>query len=143
MARRGYIVNTSTDCYTDVWLEPQNIKMRDEIRAKLRAFFSILLTLQPGDGTRYEFLLTPSPIRMEVSDDGREPKVSTTGDVLYISLLNGLGTKTGSTGPRGRVHARLLQDDLGIKNKCTAAALAEALNTVWIDPTTLGGGGPS
>ncbi len=121
--------------YVGVWREEQNEGAIRMLRERLHEDRqTVKLILQPGDGTKYEFLLIPDPSSVTVSDAGREPeaRMGVPGQ-LYVHLLHGMGkgllqiaASNGLDGIRYRIG-----EYLEIGNPCTREALARALYYVW------------
>ena len=129
--------------YADVWSEGRNHEAAALIRRRLNAGTATLLELQPGDGTRYVFVLTPIPDTVKVSSGGRMWEVQQVDDVpwfngeppLLVSIhpesVRGSGTAmisphNGIDGIRHRID-----EGMTIPNACTAEALAQAILAVW------------
>ncbi len=124
--------------YAAVWSEAQNLGAQEILRHRLGRGECVIIVLQPGDGTRYRFLLAPTPQTMIVSNGGREPTVVRSGSpALYVSVLDGLGSGSLAV-PRGAgaewVLGEVEHSDgryLKIGNPCTTKALAHAIAAVW------------
>lgn len=126
--------------YDKVWSEPQNIEALESLHGIRRRLHPpgmgepVIITLQPGDGTRYRFMLVPKPYTFVVSDDGRDVgREHGDPDILYVTVLDGLGHGT------ARVHRESgidgiryrISDQMSIGNPCTAEALAQTILAVW------------
>jgi hypothetical protein len=133
-------VTFDTD-YIGTWYEPQNAMIRHELRAALDTGRSINVDFQPGDGTRYEFMLVRKNGMSVVANDGREPRRSPgDGDVLYAIVGNHMGEGVGtfnrlySDGDRASMMANIryrIGDKMNVPNLCTVEALASTIFALW------------
>lgn len=122
--------------YIGAWFEEQNHEAREEIRRDLHLGLTRTISFQPGDGTRYEFILSPAHGSAVISNDGREPEMTPTElGLLYAVVLNGLGDGVGTfnynfgdtmENARYRIGAKMR-----IPNVCTAEALAACVYVLW------------
>lgn len=130
--------------YPGVFREEKNAEMVVSMRHTLRDNRSpLIVVLQPGDGTRYKFLLVPEPMCVEMSNESdkpqssagytRDPKViHPSGGHLFVSDLSfdgGNGTiheRNDLAGIRWRIYEKM-----SIRNVCTAEALATLIEAVW------------
>ncbi|HEX6956286.1 MAG TPA: hypothetical protein VF156_15535 [Agromyces sp.] len=121
--------------YVGVFAEPQNADQIAAVRHRLlEQRLATNLVLQPGDGTKYKFLLVPDPDQFVISDHGRQPEVrSGVSGQLYVHVLHGLGrgvmliaAHNGLDGIRYRIA-----EYLEIGNPCTREALARTLYYCW------------
>lgn len=128
------------NCYEDTWREEQNEKARRLLRDHLHNLHeATIVVFQPGDGTRYRFLLLPEPTEIVVSDGGRE--VSTIehyrNPSLLVTVLNGLGSGVATVSRKNGLDGILHRIQEGIKfrndNQCTIEALAHTIHAVWSD----------
>lgn len=117
--------------YAAVWREPQNIGAARSLQGRLSGGTAVDVVLQPGDGTRYAFRLTPLPgprRGLVISDDGRPPAdLPASHDRLLVEVLNpGFASRPCvALPPWGNPPtAERLASELGIRNICTAMALA-------------------
>jgi hypothetical protein len=137
-------VPTTTDIYRGVWLEGQNEGAVAMLRDKLRnQILPVIIVLQPGDGTRYEFLLVPQPTKTVVSHDGRSVETITQprpallvtrceiGRTDIASCVADFARGWGIAAIRSRIW-----DDMTIANFCTREALAHTILAVWADGDT-------
>lgn len=125
--------------YLAVWHEPQNEHYRKELRARLSAGKPASIVFQPGDGTRYEFMLIPDAPAVTISD-GREAGMSLSdGNLLRAVVLNYMGDGVGtfhrrSYGDEGTEMANAryrISDKMSVPNACTAEALASTITALW------------
>lgn len=133
--------------YAAVWKEGRNPEARDLIRRRLAAGTPTVVTLQPGDGTKYRFLLVPTPDTVTVSapsHDGRERmwEVTQTDDVAWFDgapLLvtfhpdGQLGSGVAMISPHNKIDGirHRIDEGMTIPNGCTAEALARTIEAVW------------
>lgn len=130
----------STD-YAGVFNEPGNMEVVIELRSVLRDIgLARRVVLQPGDGTRYEFLLCPKPDAHVVFDrsheEARKPRLEIPGrrDLLVTSLdglvrgVCSISSENDLAGIRYR-----LSDKTDIDSPCTWEALARLVEAVWSD----------
>lgn len=128
--------------YAAVWKEGRNPEARDLIRRRLKAGTPTVVTLQPGDATRYRFLLVPTPDTVTVSDNDRMWEVTQTDDVAWFDgapLLvtfhpdGQLGSGVAMISPHNKIDGIRHRIDEGmiIPNGCTAEALARTIEAVW------------
>ena len=123
--------------YFGAWFEEQNEADRIDLRNMLRVQRQpALVTFQPGDGTRYQFLLVPTPEEFIISDAGRDPKREEKGSVtLLVTILNNLGDGVGTfRKDDGILGIRCgMADEMKIRNPCTSEALARTIEVLWSD----------
>lgn len=133
-------VSFHTD-YPGVFREPLNAQAVEGMRDAINAGNSQLVTLQPGDGTRYVFLLTAQPVHVEMSNDSdkegslgftRKPKVIGHSPRLFITdvAFRGGTTDIGRMFPIEEIRWSIAEK-MNISNVCTAEALATLVEAVW------------
>ncbi len=124
--------------YTDAWAEPQNAEPRKRLREGLQHGFPACVEFQPGDMTRYCFLITPLRQRTTVSNDGREPELQDAGtSIAAVCDLNGLLPRAVMVSNKVQVHPGYLLDKMKGANPCTVHALAATIEALWTDPGAL------
>jgi hypothetical protein len=133
--------------YVDVWREQQNLDYLRATRFSLRVENKpATVVLQPGDGTRYKFLLVPSPEQVIVSNNGRSIARSTTGSMLFVQVLDGLGRGTAEVGRSYGINAleHALREAISFRNDnpCTVAALLHTIEALWLDQYVVAGDEP-
>lgn len=127
--------------YIGVWYEEQNEHYRKEMQRRLRSGKPVSVVLQPGDGTRYEFILMPDSPAISISHDGREPGMSlANGNVVRAIILNGLGdgicafnreyAPTDRQAAMENARYRII-DKMKVPNVCTREALAATIYALW------------
>lgn len=134
----GETVAFDTD-YLGVWYEEQNSETRRSLQHIIDRGDVAHVVFQPGDGTRYEFLLFITTDSYTVSN-GTEPERDylVNGSILYATILNGLGDGVGSF---NRDYVRVgeemnnaryrINDKMKVPNVCTVEALAATVAALW------------
>ncbi len=120
--------------YEAVWREKQNQEMRSLLAMQLVMGVTITLVLQPGDATRYRFLLSPESKQYELSDDDRLPRMlEADGESLLVTVLDGLGNGVASIMPQNGIEGirHRIAAGMEIRNPCTAEALAHSVYALW------------
>ncbi len=130
-----------TDKYVGAWYDTQNVYVRIDLREQLDAGAAVRVDFQPGDGTRYEFMLMRQGELNTVCGSGIRPlRVTNDGDILYATILNGLGTGVGtfnrqySDGDRDYIMAMIrhrISEKMEVGNPHTVEALAATIFTLW------------
>jgi hypothetical protein len=124
------------DIYSDVWQEDHNArKLIHGISRDMSNGRSVIITLQPGDGTRYAFLLAPIPNGYDVSSDGRQYDAPRNDGILYVTRADHASNATSVlTFGRGSTleHIRWrITGAQSFENPCTVEALAQTIYHIW------------
>ena len=133
-------VSFHTD-YPGVFREELNRPVVEKMREEINAGHSLMVILQPGDGTRYQFLLTSQPTVVEMSNESgkdtgfgftREPKMDGHMARLFITdvAFRGGTTDIGRMFPIEEIRWSIAEK-MNISNVCTAEALATLVEAVW------------
>lgn len=133
---------TFTTDYIGAWYEQQNRAVLNDMRYMLDVERqSLYVVFQPGDGTRYEFILTSLARQFEISSDGREPKGGhPNGDVLVATIANRMGSGVGtfnrlhSDGDREYIMRSIryrINEKMDVPNPCTVEAFAATIFALW------------
>ena len=122
------------ECYPALWREPQIVDERDYLRSQLDMGKTVITTVCPGDGTRYQFLLVPytgvlTPTIMNSCDPG----IDQIDVALYVTVLNGMGIGTASINPKNDIDGirHRIDDKMEIRNRCTSECLAQTVYALW------------
>ena len=124
------------DIYSGVWQEDHNArKLIHGISLDMSNGRSVIITLQPGDGTKYAFLLAPIPNGYDVSSDGRQYDAPRNDGILYVTRADYMSGKTSVlTFGRGsglrHIRSRI-EGSLSFENPCTVEALAQTIYHIW------------
>lgn len=129
--------------YIGAWHEEQNRMTRLDLRDQLNAGLAVSIDFQPGDGTRYRFLLVRFGEVSVVANDGRQPRnQGGDSDVLCAIVLNGMGDGVGTFNraytrpdlPDAMENIRYrISDKMSVPNVCTVEALAATIYALWIE----------
>lgn len=124
------------DIYSDVWQEDHNrSKLMHGISRALREKRSVVINLQPGDGTKYTFLLAPEPQGFDISSDGREYQAPYYGDTLVATRIDHHWDETSVLcfhKSQGIESIRsVIKYNKSFENLCTVEALAQTIYHIW------------
>lgn len=128
---------TYGDCYEATWNEQQNVPTRMMLHGKLRKGGEpVIAVVQPGDGTKYRFLLVPTPTQHIVSNDGRATaRITSERPSLLVTVLDGLGTGIAEIGREYSEAGirQVLAEDIRFRNNnsCTVEALVQTIMAIW------------
>lgn len=134
----------STD-YAGVFTDPKNMELVIELREQLRvASKPATIILQPGDGTRYSFLLVPQTSQYKING----PTIETSGGyelqsihpshqtmTLLVTSLDGLVKGVASIMAGNDIDGirHRIADKTDCDSPCTWEALSRLVEAVWSD----------
>lgn len=126
--------------YISAWYTDANTDNRLTMRDALDEGFPLRVSFSPGDGTRYEIMLVKEPGLVGVSAKESPTLGRYDSDVLYATILNGLGEGVGafnrldSDGDRDYIMERIrhrIRDKMTVGNPHTVEALAATIFALW------------
>lgn len=122
--------------YIGAWMAPHNDEIRERLSGNLRRGEAVEVDFQPGDGTRYHFLLVPMAGQHTVSAKSAPSQQGFEDDVVYATIINGLGEGVGTF---SRFHGGTMEsirhridDKMSVPNPCTREALAATILSLWM-----------